>query len=419
MGSWPTIQDLLLLSKQRVTPTGPNLAAFLAPVILSYHVMAVLVQLPRTKLYRVALLPLVLWLALRAGMSLDFSGKQPEYAYLNKALALVMFNLAMRATTWTLVNEPYVKIIGHDKARSSNGIANKANSGSFTTSPNNIRSVMLNASDLCNNLRGLGWNWSKGIYVRSPTFKTDSRLVFAALMLGRSFFYMFICDATDLCVRVLAPQGSTGWSIFDPTLPPIRRYLQSTTITLLVGFGGISVIEMYYCLSAVICVVLFQQHPSQWPPLFDKPWFATSLAKFWNRGWHQLFRESFVAIGYKPLEGILGQYAVIGAFLVSGAFHDVGMRGMGHEDTLRIVSYFVTQGAGVGLERLWRQLTGRQVGGCLGCLWVWIWQCLWGHLLVDSWAQGGLIARSAFFPARPVSWALSSAGVLRELNSVA
>ncbi|KAI6037692.1 membrane bound O-acyl transferase family-domain-containing protein [Pisolithus marmoratus] len=378
--------------------------------------MAVLVQLPRTKLYRIALLPLVLWLALRAGVSLDFCGKQPGYAFLNQALASCMCNLAMRAMAWVLVDEPYVKL-DHDNARSSNGIADKANTESSTTSSNNIRSAMLNASDLCNNLRGIGWNWSKGVHIRSPTIKVESRLVFAVLSLSRSLLCMSIGDALDLCIRGFAPQGSAGWSIFDPTLPPIRRYLQSSIITVLVGFSGVSTVEMVYSFNAAACVVLFQQHPSQWPPLFNKPWFSPSLAKFWGRNWHQLFREVFVGCGYKPLESILGQYAVIGAFVISGILHDIGMRGMGHGDTLRIVGYFVMQGVGVALERLWRRLTGRRVGGPLGCLWVWIWQCFWGNHLVDAWAQGGMIARSELLPVRPFSWALNSAGLLASQGS--
>ena len=58
------------------------------PVVLGYYVMAVLVQLPRTKLYRLALLPVVLWLAVRAGMTWDFSWRRSEYAYLNQGLAV-------------------------------------------------------------------------------------------------------------------------------------------------------------------------------------------------------------------------------------------------------------------------------------------------------------------------------------------
>lgn len=411
MESWRIVRGLLFFSEQRVTSTWSDLAAFLAPVFLSFYAMAVLVQLPRTKLYRMALLPLVFWLSLRAGTCLDFSRGQPELRYFNKGLALAMFHVALRAATWTLANEPYVKR-DHDRARSSNGIADKVNSKSLADNSNDIRSAMSNGCDLCYNLRGIGWNWSERTHIRSPTFKIESRLIFAGLSFGRSFLYMTIGDAMDLCVRAFAPQGSTAWSIFDPSLPPTRRYLQSTIITILVGFGGISVLEMVYSFSAATCVVLLQQHPSEWPPLFDKPWFATSLTTFWGRNWHQLFRDCFVGCGYKPLEGIFGRYAVIGAFLVSGVLHNVGMRGMGRGDALYIVGYFAMQGVGVALEKLWKRLTGRQVDGPLGCLWVWVWQSLWGNYLVDAWAQGGLIARSALFPVRPVSWAVNSAGLL-------
>lgn len=410
MESW-RFQDLLPISEQRVPSTWSNLAAFLAPVFFGYYATAVLVQLPRTKLYRVALLPLVFWLAIRAGTSLDFSRGQSEFLYLNKGLALAMFHMALRAATWTLADEPFVKS-DHNRARSSNGIADKDNSESVANSLDDVRFAMWNACDLCNNLRGIGWNWSKRMRVRSPTFKTESKLIFAVLNFGRFLLYMTIGDAMDVSVRAFAPPGSAGWSIFDPTLPPIRRYLQSTIITILSGVGGISVVEMVYSFTAATSVVLLRQHPSEWPPLFDKPWLATSLAQFWGRSWHQLFRDCFVACGYTPLEGILGRYAVIGAFIVSGVLHDVGMRGMGRGDALHIVGYFVMQGVGVALERLWRQLTGRQVGGPPGCLWVWVWQSFWGNYLVDAWAQGGLIARSALFPVRPVTWALTSAGLL-------
>ncbi|KAI6028994.1 membrane bound O-acyl transferase family-domain-containing protein [Pisolithus marmoratus] len=352
---WRVTQDLLLFSKQPVPLTWPNLAAFLAPAFFTYYAMAVLVQLPRTKLYRIALLPLVLWLALRAGVSLDFSGKQPSYGFLNKGLALIsrlaveiqssMCNLAMSATAWTLVDQPYVKI-DYDNAGSSNKIADTANSEPTTTSSNNIHSAKLNASDLCYNLRGIGWSWSKrSVCTTGPSRVVDFRSSFAT----------------------------------------------HTTI------------EMVCSFNTAACVVLLQQRPSQWPPLFNNPWFSTSLAKFWGQNWHQLFRDIFVGCGYKPLEGILGQYAVIGAFVVSGILHDVAMRGMGHGDTLRILGYFVMQGVGVVLERLWRQLTGRR--------------CLWGNHLVDAWAQGGMIARSELFPVRPVSWALNSAGLLASRGS--
>ena len=68
--------------------TRYTFAAVLLPALFSFYVMAVLVQLPRTNLYRTSLLPIVYWLVFRAGMSLDFSWNNPGYDLNNMALAV-------------------------------------------------------------------------------------------------------------------------------------------------------------------------------------------------------------------------------------------------------------------------------------------------------------------------------------------
>ena len=68
--------------------TQYTFATVLLPVIFSCYVMAVLVQLPRTSLYRTSLLPIVYWLAFRAGMSLDLSWNNPSYDPCNFGLAV-------------------------------------------------------------------------------------------------------------------------------------------------------------------------------------------------------------------------------------------------------------------------------------------------------------------------------------------
>ncbi|KAG6330832.1 hypothetical protein ID866_8255 [Astraeus odoratus] len=276
--------------------------------------------------------------------------------------------------------------------------------------PDGISAAAWNALDLCCNLRGIGWNWSEGVYFPEPMFKTDSRLFFTVLSLMRFMLYWTALDALDLSVKAFAPEGSAGWSIFDPSLPPVQRYLRSIFITGLSGFAAVAMIEVLYQFHAVLFTACFQQHPSLWPPLFDQPWFATSLANLWGKRWHQLFREYFSAVGTKPLEGILGQYSVIGAFVLSGLLHDIGLRGMGHGgDFLHVAGFFVVQGLGLVLERLWARLTGKRVGGILGGVWVWVWQLVWGVYLVNAWAEKGLIAKSEFFvaPYTPVTLLLN------------
>jgi len=306
-----------------------------------------------------------------------------------------MFAVSMRVATWACTGERYVRSLNTENQ---NGNISKSNTEASSSRSNDVRSALWNAFDLCYNLRGVGWNWSRGLHIPRPLSKTESRLIFAMLSFDRFLLYAIALGALDLSVKAAAPEGSDGWSIFDPSLPPLRRYLRSSIITVQSGLAGWMIMEMIYQFHAFAFTILFQQYPSQWPPLFDQPWRATSLAKFWARCWHQIFREWFVAFGSRPLEPFLGPYAPIGAFLLSGIFHEVGLRGMDRGgDIPRVVGYFVMNGVGVALERLFKRLTGRRVGGVIGCLWVWIWQIILGHLLIDVWAQKGLIARSEFF----------------------
>ncbi|KAI6108921.1 membrane bound O-acyl transferase family-domain-containing protein [Pisolithus croceorrhizus] len=374
-----------ITSEQRVTSTWSDLAAFLAPVFLSFYAMAVLVQLPRTKLYRVALLPLVFWLSLRAGTCLDFSRGQPELRYFNKGLALAMFHVALRAATWTLANEPYVKR-DHDRARSSNGIADKVNSKSLADNSNDIRSAMLNGCDLCYNLRGIGWNWSERTHIRSPTFKIESRLIFAVLSFGRSFLYMTIGDAMDLT--------PAGGSVFDPSLPPFRRYLRSTTMTFLFGYSTYANTRAVYEAISVFAVLILRQSPSRWPPLFFSPWRATSLTELWGNRWHHMNRSWMVALGTKPASRILGRVGgVLGAFALSGLMHDLGLRAAGRGcDFAAVFGFFFMMGVGVIIESAWRTMTGRLPSGIAGRLWVFTWVGLWGNRAADAWLTRGAVA---------------------------
>ena len=306
-----------------------------------------------------------------------------------------MFAISMRVITWTFTAERYVRYFN---TGNQDGNISKSKAEASLPPSDDVRSAMWNAFDLCYNLRGVGWNWSRGLYIAHPLFKTESRLTFVTLSFVRFCLYACALGALDLSVRAAAPEGFDGWSIFDPSLPPLRRYLRSSIITAESGIAGWMVMETIYQFHAFAFTILFQQHPSQWPPLFDQPCCATSLARFWARCWHQIFREWFVAIGSGPLQPFLGPYAPIGAFLLSGIFHEIGIRGMDRGgDIFRVVGYFFMNGVGVLLERLFKRLTGRRVGGVFGFLWMWIWQILWGSLLTDVWAQKGLIARSEFF----------------------
>ena len=317
-----------------------------------------------------------------------------------------MFTIAMRSTAWVFAQTTFTRL---PICKSGNGTIDSHGRDTPIEHGVSVSTAMWNAWDLTANLRGIGWNGPQRMHIPAPYFRVESRLIFILLSLSRVIFLVFTFDALDRCLRSLGSNTfgtPTGGTIFDPSLAPLERYMKSSIITLITGIITYIVIEAVYQLHAALFTILFQQHPSQWPPLFDSPLLSTSLASFWGRRWHQLFRECFVVIGSKPMERYLGRVGgVLGAFTLSGVLHDAGMRGMGRgADTVPVVGFFVMHGVGVLIEYAWKQTTGRRVGGAIGFLWVYFMFILSGHLVTDVWARRGLLGSEFYLEAyRPTT----------------
>ncbi|KAF9267677.1 hypothetical protein L218DRAFT_640526 [Marasmius fiardii PR-910] len=137
------------------------------------------------------------------------------------------------------------------------------------------------------------------------------------------------------------------------------------------------------------CIMLLQQTPSQWPPIFDSPLKATSVTNFWSKRWHQIFRHSFVSLGaalFCPF-GRAGK--VMGAFFVSGALHYLGTWGMGNASDWGIGFRYHL---GEFVEEIIRSKS---------CWGFWIWTFIrtigWGIVIVDAWARKGLLGARLYF----------------------
>ncbi|KAG8221635.1 hypothetical protein J3R82DRAFT_1914 [Butyriboletus roseoflavus] len=186
--------------------------------------MAVLVQLPRTGLYRAALLPVVFWMTLRASMSLDFSWNYPGYNYLNRGLALGMFIIALRCTAWVFAKWPYTRL---PICKSGNAIINSQNG--YTLTDHDVSSAMWNAWDLMANLRGIDWNGPQKMHIPTPYFRVESRLMFFLLSICRIICLALLFDTLCGAIRSFGsrtfgtPKGGT---IFDSSVPPPERYIE-------------------------------------------------------------------------------------------------------------------------------------------------------------------------------------------------
>ncbi|KAF9238548.1 hypothetical protein BU15DRAFT_47604 [Melanogaster broomeanus] len=358
---------------------------YILPVFACQYSMAVLVQLKGTQVYRLALLPIILWFAWRASVSVNPSGGDPSKAMRDSGLVSGMFTAALRCFVWATAQEPYQRTDGNlpsDSQRSQD-----------TADSDSIFTALWNAWDLLLNLRGIGWNWSRGLILPKPAFEIHSRAAFVLWSAVRFAFYMLAFDATVQVVRMLCPESLssvTGGSIYDPSFPPVLQLLRSLSISgvaiLMLYFG----MEWYYHLLATLGVIVFQQHPSQWPPLFDCPWLSTSLSEFWGREWHQIFRHIFLMVGGPPFNFLFGRLGgVLGVFLVSGLWHELELRAVGQGNFLVVVGFFTMNGVGVVLERVWKRVCGRSVGGIWGWMWTFSWMMMWGVPLVDVWAKAG------------------------------
>ncbi len=193
-------------------------------------------------------------------------------------------------------------------------------------------------------------------------------------------------------------------------LPLFYRYSLSLAISILSGFTLISGFHVLNSTATLIGVGIFHQSPAQWPPIIDNPWAADSLHDFWTKRWHQTLRRTFLVFGGIPGRWIAGHTGlIIGAFLASGLFHEGGTYLLGRGIDHRVTLFFVLQGVGVLLEKTYKRITGRRLGGSVRRLWTYFFTLGLGqlarkspfvylsdsstkawHLLVDSWFKRGL-----------------------------
>ena len=299
-----------------------------------------------------------------------------------------MLSVATRTLGWTFAKEPLVRHL------------RPANS-----SP----STIMDALDLASNLRGHGWEWSRGLYIPRET-RPANRIAFVCCTFVSAVAHALICGALHRAVLLLAPMGvgpiPEGSTIFDETLPFLVRYLRASIISTFAAIAIYASPQMGYDIGTILAVLVLGQDPAQWPPVFDAPWRATSLSDFWGRRWHQLLRHMFLVLGGHPLSFVLGRTGtVIGAFLASAVVHHFVTVVLNNKVGFwRMLLGFGMMGPGILAERAFYQLTGRRVGGVVGWFWTMSWLLLWGNVMIEGFARAGMFGCSDFidnsFPVR-------------------
>jgi len=104
---------------------------------------------------------------------------------------------------------------------------------------------------------------------------------------------------------------------------------------------------------------------------------------------------------------VAGDYGMVfGTFLASGLFHACSMYSSRRGFDYATLVFFALQGPVLMLERVWKRITGRRVGGWMGRLWVYLILFAGAQPMIDAWHRrglgGGVIIPPALSPIRVI-----------------
>ncbi|KAH8993661.1 hypothetical protein EDB83DRAFT_2478091 [Lactarius deliciosus] len=371
------------------------------PLFLTYYALAVLAILPNTFPFRLLLQPVFLWQARRCVLVVDLSawfaqllGLQSadragdRVIILNYQFVAIVFLLVLRSFEWTfIIKEPLRK---YELTMNQNTPTEKRLS---------ISSVLLDAFDLCCNMRGIGWSWSpKSLSQWSMAPHSESiSSVFASFL-----FYITTFDTAQYLIQLVCHNVSGnpgGGSIFDPNLSFFPRNAWAAFASICGGVWVYSLIATAYCVVALIGRVVFRHPASHWPPISHNPLLSTSIHEFWSSRWHQLFRHLFITFGARPGGALLGRPgALMGGFAVSAVLHHVAAWGLaGYSPEPSMGGFFLLMGLGASMEDAFEKATGTSVQGISGWLWTTLWSVMWSRPVFDELVRDGMLT-SEFFP---------------------
>lgn len=368
--------------------------------LLALSVMGALVRKPNTRLLRLGLMPIALYVTIMGGFGVSYFdprahkawnflvGEQSFFDPMWDAFLSFLFtanvHTAMigKALMWGCGSQQFTVEEAQNKSTAS-AMNRSAGGGKMTKGfqPKNKRSLIYDLFDAYSGMRGLGWEFGANpkVYIPKHTRPVDQgRLPFVIPTVANAVVFYFLLDCVDCFMKTIpgvnTPEGGT---IFLPSLHPVFRYSYSFIITYLTGH----IIPFYYTyiydVCSIIMVGIFNDSPEMYPPMFDSPWTATSVSSFWGKTWHQMVRQTFFIMGGFPLQYIFALLhpalastgLLIGTFLGSGIFHSLVLLAMDGKLGYNTLSYFMFQAIIVASERILYVNTGYKPRGFVGHLW--------------------------------------------------
>ncbi|KAN0139796.1 High-affinity nickel-transport domain containing protein [Lactarius tabidus] len=267
-------------------PRTWHTAPFTLLPFIPYSFMSYLVRRPDTHFIRLLVLPTLITTSLYS--SYGYAWLDPSYNVFNWAVAVFCVILVGKGIDMALARTGRHKQ-GEDIAgtMSISAIATKEGSdapGDASTRERQCSTLLplwlQDALELMFSMRGLGWDFGKGVYT-PPATRPQERLPFLRATLNSFFVNYLILDIVEATIKLIPGVGDPfGGSIFFAHLPFPTRYIVSTIIHVLTGIAFVAGFGMVYDLITLFAVAVLSHSPSSWPPVMDNPWAAQSLHDF-------------------------------------------------------------------------------------------------------------------------------------------
>ncbi|KAH9816195.1 membrane bound O-acyl transferase family-domain-containing protein [Melampsora americana] len=271
--------------------------------------------------------------------------------------------------------------------------------------------------------RGLQYGWGLKIQPQASS---------VLRMLRRLFVVNLVMSASLAFLLLTREKGSPSNALAAIGIPEFKSktILAEGLGTLSYGLFLISAIDTMFTQFHILCHVIHWLaefvpipsfilrilNPTLAHPVFNSPHTVTSLGEFWGKGWHQLFRKSFLVCGALPASGLARKLGggmkvqkicgLFGAFLVSGVMHEYIIHGVAHKphpsphvyfkEFPSTFLYFLVQPIGIILEPFIIPHIPRRMGG--GWTWVLLFTLLTATPFRKQYAENFRLIDDGFKP---------------------
>ncbi|KAG9076621.1 hypothetical protein FS749_011567 [Ceratobasidium sp. UAMH 11750] len=247
------------------------------------------------------------------------------------------------------------------------------------------------------------WDWIAPSTKRRLPSPSTPRSVFIRNAAWSLFKQYIVLDALDTLNKSRIWDTTLAHPVTDGGL----SILQQLAFAFSVCAGTALSISIPATLVAILSVACGAPVEA-WPPMFDAPFSAVSLADFWTRRWHSLFRRVFDRLSLGILHGLDKVHAPLPArlrkplraaiiFALSTTLHLLLLYRLPTSDThyhptffdRSTMMFFLSQPVALLVERTIVEPLAGGTGSVTRC-WAWAWLLCSGRWWADVWVRRGL-----------------------------